>query len=152
MDIKKDLYSYLQTQFLMGLSTHGDEMWPAIVYYIADKDLNLYFISHPDDLHAKNITINPTVTCTIYDSTQVNSGDKIGIQYRGRVKVVNVLEKVKWMVKLWNKLIAGEKGFRPNPKDMLKAGGSRVYKITPQKIKFFNSKLYTGDHSQVIKY
>jgi len=152
MGTKEELYSYLQSQILMGLSTNGNSMWPAIVYFIADENLNLYFISHPRDEHAQNIEKNSTVTCTIFDSSQPNAGDKIGVQYRGSASVVNVIDKVKWMVKLWNKLIAGEKGYRPKAQDLLKVGESRVYKITPQKIKFFNSKLYAGNHSRIIEF
>jgi len=139
---KQEIYEYLQTQKLMGLATFGDIPWPAIVYYVVDKELNLYFISGPEDQHCKNILKNNKVACTIYDSAQPNSKPKIGIQYSGVVEVLNDLEKVKWMVKLWNKIIAGKDGFRPKPEDLLKMGDARVYKISPIRIKFYNSLKY----------
>jgi len=141
-DLKFQIYNYLQTQKLMGISTFREMPWPAIVYYIVDEDLNLYFISHPDDEHCKNIEKNNKVACTIFDSNQENSKPKVGIQYSGEVEVLSNLEKVKWMVTLWKKLIAGKDGYRPEAEDLLKVGSSRVYKVSPKKIKFYNSKDY----------
>lgn len=151
MNLQSEIYAYLQTQKLMALSTVGDEPWPAIVYYISDEELNLYFISHPDDIHSRNIAENNVVTGTIYDSSQNNAETKIGIQLRGQAEVVNTFDKVKWMVKLWNNIIAKENGFRPDPKDLLSAGKSRVYRVTPEKIKFYNEALFPEQKQQVLE-
>ena len=147
MDLKLIIYNYLQTQQLMSLTTLGTNPWPAIVYFIADQDLNLYFISHPHDLHCRNLEKEPRVGIAIYSSEQPNSGDKIGVQFSGSVKVVNNLEKVKWMLDLWKKLIAG-----PQPGDLLEVGGSRVYKVLPEKIKFFNTKLFPKNNFQILEF
>lgn len=97
MKIKEEIYNYLQTQQLMALATFGEEYpWPAIVYFIADEDLNLYFISHPDDQHSKNIEHNNHVAVAIFNSNQPNFDDKIGVQYFGTVKTVKNLKKVTW--------------------------------------------------------
>ena len=124
----------------MSVSTFGELPWSAIAYYIVDENLDIYFISGPEDLHIQNLENCNKVTCTIYDSTQINGGKKIGIQYSGECHEVRDMTSIKWMVKLWIKLIAGEKGYKPKPEDMLDAGGARVYKITPKKIKFYNSR------------
>ena len=152
MDLKQEIYKYLTTQQLMSLATLGNYPWPAIVYFIADTDLNLYFISHPDDLHCQNILQDNRVAITIFESNQPNSKDKIGIQYSGQVEVVNILEKVKWMVKLWNKLIAGKNGFRPRPQDLLKVGASRVYRVKPVRIKFFNQALFPQNDFKLMEF
>ncbi|MCK9369006.1 pyridoxamine 5'-phosphate oxidase family protein [Candidatus Dojkabacteria bacterium] len=139
-EIKEQIYKYLQTQILMSISTFGEYPWPAIVYYVVDKDLNLYFISGPGDQHCKNIKENNKVSCAIYNSSQVNEGSKVGIQYSGEVSEVNDLLQVKWMVKLWLKLISGKNGYKPKAEDLLNAKDARVYKVAPKKIKFYNSR------------
>lgn len=148
--LKRQIFNYLKIQKLMTISTFGNEPWPAIVYFLHDQDLNLYFVSHPDDYHSKNIEINPKVACTIYDSTQPNWAQKKGIQLNGTVEVVNNLAKVTQMVKLWNKIIAKEEGVRFKPEQLLKAGSSRVYKVKPHMIKFFNEELYPDDKGNVL--
>lgn len=143
MDTKQEIYNYLQTQILMGLSTFGDSNslpWPAIVYFIVDEDLNLYFISSKKAKHCQNIYENPKVTCTVFDSSQKNAGGKIGIQYSGQAEEVNSKEKVEWMIERWNHHIAGKDGWRPAPTELLGEGTSRVYQVAPVKIKFFNTK------------
>lgn len=147
-DLQKNIFDYLQTQKLMSITSVGEHPWPAIVYFIANEDLELYFLSHPDDLHCQQIKNNPQVACAIYDSTQPNAAIKVGLQYYGEAEVVNVLEKVKWMIGLWNKIIAGEKGTKFNPTDLLAAGKSRIYRIKPKKIKFFNQELFPEEGSK----
>lgn len=56
------------------------------------------------------------------------------------------------MIKLWNKSIAGSKGKKFDPKDFLQAGRSRVYKISPKKVKFFNTVLFPDEKSAILKF
>lgn len=135
----------------MGISTFDKTPWPAIVYFIPDEDLNLQFVSHPDDKHSKNLETNPDITCTIYDSSQLNKDEKLGLQYLGSTTIVKKLNKLKILVKFWNKHIAGEHGVRFDPKTFLRAGSSRIYKITPKKIKFFNTRDYTDNDFKIYK-
>ena len=77
--IEKQIYKYLQTQILMSVSTSGKDIpWPAIVHFLTDEDLNLYFISNPKSQHCLNIEANPRTAIAIYDSTQSVGGEKIG--------------------------------------------------------------------------
>ena len=57
------------------------------------------------------------------------------------------------MFKMWNKLISGEKGEKlTNPKQFIDAGTSSVYKITPKRIKFVNTKLWPKDQAQLVEF
>ena len=89
---------------------------------------------------------------TIFDSSQANEGEKIGIQFSGNASEIKSIDKVRWMVNLWKKLISGEKGYRPEPQDLLKIGNSRVYKVAPKRIKFYNSKAFPKDKFKVVDF
>lgn len=134
---KKYLLDYLKDQILMSLgTTDGANLWSASVYFLADKDLNIYFMSGEHTVHVKNITEDSKVSLTIADSHQKPSGEKIGFQARGICEKVNdeswpkVLEK-------WNLKFSD----RPASPEDMKERGSSFFKIKLSKIKFFNTNL-----------
>lgn len=135
----------------MTIATFGETPWPAIVYYLHDEDLNLYYVSHPEDIHTKNIMMNPYVACAIYDSSQPNSMEKKGIQLNGTVQVIGDISRINWMVKLWNKVIAGEEGVKFDPQKLNQMENSRVYRVKPKMIKFFNESLFPENNNRVLK-
>ncbi|MFQ5492632.1 MAG: hypothetical protein ACE5DX_00515 [Candidatus Dojkabacteria bacterium] len=151
MDLKKLIDDYLGTQRLMAFATYGDYPWIANLYYVHDKDLNLYFLSKPTREHCEALEVNDLVSAAIADSSQPIHKSQKGIQLNGTSKSINSISKLKWMFEMWNKLVAGEKGERlSNPKQFLEAGRSKVYKITPKRIKFFNTELWPEKQTQVL--
>jgi hypothetical protein len=67
----------------LTLSTaNGDQPWGAAVQYVADEDLNLYFVSLPDSRHMSHIMANPSVAVTIFDSRQPPFTSR-GVQIEG---------------------------------------------------------------------
>lgn len=139
---KRILQNYLNSERLMTIATQGEHIWVATVYYISDNDLNLYFISPPDSEHVKHIKSNSEVACAIANSNQGAGKLKIGLQLYGNASEEKGLDTIKWMLKMYNKL-------HPTTKDALNFRNfqsrimtSRVYKITPKKIKFFNQELF----------
>lgn len=131
----------------MTLATHGEHLWAATVFYVSDDDLNLYFISPPDAEHVEQINVNSEVACAIADSHQKAGEPKLGLQLYGHASEEKGLETLKWMFKMYNKL-------HPTTKEKLnfdnfqsKVMTSRVFKVTPKKIKFFNQELF-GDEEE----
>ncbi len=61
--------------------------WAAPVFFAYDDKFNLYFISAVDSKHAENISRNPYVAVSIFDSTQP-IGMSDGVQIEGRTSVV----------------------------------------------------------------
>lgn len=152
MDLKKQIDNYLKTQRLMSVATYGDYPWIANVYFIHDKDLNLYFLSKHWREHCVAIEKNPKVAVAIVDSHQLIYKPQIGIQLYGTAKSVSAISKLEWMFKIWNKLIAGSKGEKlADPKKFMDAGVSKVYKITPKRIKFFNTNLWSKEQFKVLE-
>lgn len=145
---KKRLLEFLKSQRLMSLATNGEELSACTVYYAVDDELNLYFVSPEETEHVQNIKKNNQVAVTVADSRQKNSDDKVGLQIKGSASEVSGIETLKVAVKIWNVANPGAESVINfnNIKD--KVINSRLYKITPQRIKFFNEALYGDEESE----
>jgi len=146
---KKLLKEFLDAQRLMAVATQGKNLWIANVYYLVDNDLNLYFISPADSEHSLQIKKNQNVACAIADSNQQAGDKKIGIQLSGTASEESGLATVKWMLKMYNKLHPSTKEKLNYKNWQTKAMTSRVYKIVPTKIKFFNQELYGKEEEKI---
>lgn len=79
-------------RYLVLATTDGGEPWVAPIEYMRDEDLNLYFLSPRDSLHARHIEANPVVAVAIFDRKQPAeySADASvtlrGVQIRGRAE------------------------------------------------------------------
>lgn len=153
MNLKKEIDDYLKTQRLMSVATYDKTPWIANVYYVHDKDLNLYFLSKNWREHCLAIEKNDNVAVAIADSSQPIYKPQKGLQIWGKAKSVNIISNLEWMFKMWNKLISGSQGEKlSDPKKFLDAGLSRVYKITPKRIKFFNTELWPKEQFKVLEF
>jgi len=139
---KQKLLEYLKEHKFMSVATHDEHLWAAWVYYVIDDEFNLYFVSAPDTDHCKNIIKNGEIACAIADSHQNVTDKKIGAQMYGTSYRLKDITQIKWMLKLWNKINPGFEKI-VNLKNMQnKVINSRVFKVIPKKIKWFNEELY----------
>ncbi len=138
MTLKKEhVLAFLSKHKLMAVATYGDFPWIASVYYAFDTDLNLYFLSGPDTLHAKQITQNPQVAVAIADSNQGINEPKQGLQISGLAEQVTGTNKIKYALKLWKTNLRVV-----NPQLTYQAVKSSMFQITPKRIKLFDHKLF----------
>lgn len=141
MNIPNELTNYLKSQKLMSVATYDERPWIAVVFYVMDDDLNFYFISDPETKHAKYIGHNPQTAVAIYDSAQVVTDKKVGVQMHGRAEIVSGLSQIEWFFKMWQKLNPGIEVLT-YPNYINKVLSSMVYKFVPHEIQFFNEALY----------
>jgi len=151
MDIKKELFEYLSTQQIMSLATYGHHVRLCTVYFSADKDLNLYFISNAETEHCKNISINPEVACSIADSRQAMSVKKIGVQITGKAVEPSGLEKIGAALAFWSKENFDIGVDVSLERIKRRAIECKAYKITPMEIKFFNEELFGPEGYDIIR-
>ena len=152
MDLKDEINEYLKTQRLMAVATYGKSPWIASVYYVHDNDLNIYFLSKRWREHCQSIESDNRVTVAVADSHQPIYKPQKGLQISGTAQSVNIVSRLEWMFKMWNKLITGNEGEKlSEPRKFLDAGLSKVYKITPHRIKFFNTELYPKKQFKVLE-
>lgn len=149
---KQKLLKYLKSRRLMVLATYSEKPWICTVFYVIDDKFNLYFLSKPHRRHCKDIVLNNSVSCAVADSNQKVIDKKIGVQIQGIANKVGNIEKIKWMLKLWNKLNPGFESTINLKNIKEKAIESRIYKIEPREIKFFNEELYGMEGSEVFKF
>ncbi|MCG2692080.1 pyridoxamine 5'-phosphate oxidase family protein [Microgenomates group bacterium] len=149
---KDALLKYLKSQNLMSLATCGPDMWISTVYYVVDEKFNLYFISEATANHCQAFKKNVEVSCAIADSRQPVTAKKIGVQIRGKASQVNSLQKMKWMLAMWNKVNPGFEAIINLKNIQKRVIKSKVYKIQPQAIKFFNEELYGEEGFLMFKF
>ncbi len=142
---KNMLREYLKNNRLMTLATSDDKPWVSTVYYVCDKDLNLFFITSPETDHGKMIKKNNNVACNIVDSTQAVVDKKVGMQIQGHTEMVTALNAVKKMLLVWHNANPGKEKILSLKNMMNKVVDARVYKIIPTKIRFFNEELYKDE-------
>lgn len=146
--IKEDIFKFIKTNGIMTLGTYSSKgPWLCTVYYGVDEVMNLYIVTDPRTAHAKNIVLNSKVAFNIFDSHQKIINPKKGVQGFGKAEMVKGLSANLKALLLWHKQNPGiEKSI--TIKDILKKiTNTKIYKITPTFLKFYNDKLYAPEES-----
>lgn len=149
---KHILFKYLNSQNLMNVATCDKHLWVSSVYYVIDRDFNFYFLSEPTTIHCTNISKNQKVACSIADSTQKVTVQKVGVQLHGTAIQLNSFSKMKWMLALWNKLNPGFETIINLKNIQTNKIKSKIYKIKPTIIKFFNEELYGSEGIETFEF
>lgn len=121
----------------MTIATYGEFPWIAAVYYTFDQNLNLYFLSDPSTLHAKQILRNPKVSVAISDSHQDINKDKRGLQLSGIAQQISGITKIKHVLSLWKTNLGVV-----DPTLTYKAVVGSMFKVIPKRIKLFDQQLF----------
>lgn len=139
--LKLELLNYLKSHRLMSLATYGDTPWISWVFYVTDDNFNLYFVSAPDSKHIIDIVNNNNVACGITNTEQDPLGNKIGVQLQGYVEEVTIGTKLKIFFEMWKSVINRNETKLTYENYASKAIYSKVYKVVPTHIKWFNQNL-----------
>ncbi len=148
---KNILFDFLKNHKLMTIATHDEKLWIATVFYVADESLNLYFLTSPKTEHGQHIAKNGMIACNIVDSHQQVTNQKVGLQIEGTAEKVSVLESIKKVLQMWHATNPGKEEKLSFDKIKNKVIKMRVYKVTPNRLKFFNEKLYSEEESKVFE-
>jgi len=144
--IKKDIFDFIKSNGIMTLATQSNKgPWVCTVYYGTDKDMSLYIITDPNSIHGKDFSKNNKIAFNIFDSHQKITKSKKGVQGSGFIEIVRSVVNVSKALYLWRKANPGiEKNI--TVKDILKKiTDTKIYKITPNYLKFFNKVLYSPE-------
>ncbi len=90
-DARALIEQYLREAKLMSIATaSGNRPWVASVWYVHDKDWNLYFISKKSRRHSLELKKNSCVAGTITKLFVIGSGEKVrGLQFEGTARECN---------------------------------------------------------------
>ena len=142
MNTNTALLSYIHSHYLVVLATCSDGPWASSVYYVADDECNIYFLSDPNTRHGKHIEDNKKIAGVITDTEQKATDKKKGIQFEGTVSLVDDETEMLYAVKMWNEKNKGMEKYITMENITKNKIKSKVYKIVPTLIKFFNEELY----------
>ncbi|CAN5122405.1 hypothetical protein BH09PAT3_BH09PAT3_4960 [soil metagenome] len=109
----------------------GGEPWGAAVYYLADADFNIYFVTRHDTLKYHNINQNQQVALTVADSES-----QITVQLSG---IVTAMPVQKYMDIFFDKFAAirpdGDYQWAP-PIDKVHEGNYMPLQLTPTRMQY----------------
>jgi uncharacterized protein YhbP (UPF0306 family) len=81
---------------LCAMATTGEDGEPHVntAFFSFDDDLTLYFLSHPDSSHARNIRRSSALAVAVFDDLQPWGAQQTGLQLFGRAEpATSVLEQ-----------------------------------------------------------
>ncbi|HET9947136.1 MAG TPA: pyridoxamine 5'-phosphate oxidase family protein [Patescibacteria group bacterium] len=136
MDLKALISDYLTTAKIMQIATAKENQpWACTVYFAADNNLNIFWLSTPQRRHSEEIESNEKVAGAIV--VDHAPGDKVhGIQFEGTAKRLTNQEEIDHAVDTYAKKM----GTDAKRVEELKSGkdSHAVYMITPKKIVLFD--------------
>lgn len=141
---------FIKSRYQMVIATSDDHLWTATLYYSTDDDLNIYFLSSPDTIHGRHIAINPSVAVNITDAPQYPTSKKKGVQIYGVAQQVIGKQKIVHALSLWKKTLNIKSEIYSYEGMIKKLISGKMYKITPQKLKFFNEELWQEGEEPMI--
>jgi ribonuclease HI len=138
---------YLALGGVMQLATTADNKpWISTVYYIVDKERNIYWLSLPERRHSREIATQPEVAIAIAVKHDL---PVIGLQAEGTVEVVNDATVIKSIVDSYTKKYDGV-GKDFYDRFMVGVNKHLLYKMTPRKLVLFDEAHFASDPQQVI--
>lgn len=134
---KQMVLDFLSKHNIMQVSTSGNFPWIATVYYTYDNNINIFFLSDPSTLHAKQILKNAKVAVAIADSHQNINKPKQGLQLSGEAYQISGMAKIKHVLNLWKTNLGVV-----DPTLTYKAVVGSMFKIVPKRIKLFDQNVF----------
>jgi ribonuclease HI len=132
---------------VMQMATSKDNTpWISTVYFVADADRNIYWLSIPERRHSQEIIANPQVAIAIAVKQDI---PVIGIQASGTVEIVNDGTVVKEILTAYVKKYDGAgQGFHHR----FVAGKNKhqLYKLTPEALVLFDEVHFKENPAQKI--
>jgi len=135
MEVAELIKKYLRQARMMQVATVDDgQPWVCTVYFVADGQQNLYWLSTPARRHSQEIVKNHKVAVTI--PVKFDTQPVIGIQAAGVAEMVKDADTVKKVMEVYVKKYGNGKDFYNN----FVAGKNEhtLYKFTPTSYALFD--------------
>jgi len=135
-DLKRLIHNYLKEARLMQLATSIDNQpWVCSVWFAADEDLNIYWISSTTRRHSKEVMKNKKVAAAIALSQTPDDAPR-GLQLQGEAELLTSEKDVKKAISLFANRIFS----RAKIKEFInhKEKPHRFYRIKPTQFVLFD--------------
>ena len=130
--------AFLKSPSTLSLATTAGDGTPHVtpLFYFADDDLRLYWLSSASSQHSRNLKRNPLAAVSIYSPTEQWKEIR-GVQMRGAVTVVTARSMRREIVEAYCARFHLEPLFRPA------IARSRLYSFQPEWVRYLdNSKRF----------
>jgi len=138
IQVSEECTNFLRLHNIGVLSTISREgsISGATVYYLVDKDNNIYILSKSDTNKARNILSSNQASFTIYDEKKLQT-----VQLNGTVEIETNQEIMNFVYDELSKPRSYEEGIKYPPVTKIHEGMFIIIKITPSKIKYLDFNL-----------
>lgn len=153
MNIDQDLAKFIQSQRLMVIATTNEnaQPWVCNVYFSSDNDLNFYIISPASNNHSKHIAARPEVAFSVAWYDEHNLGNRKAVQGTGRMELIKGIPENIAALKIHHEKYPQWRDIITWDNIVKKVIESKVYKLTPSYIKFWNDELYGEEGTKEFK-
>lgn len=141
--------AFLRSQQVLSIATaDASGPWIANVYFVCDENGAVYFISPDSAKHSTMILLDPNVAFSAVWFDPTNHSNRKSIQGLGECMVVSDVNEIAAAVGMHNKEFP-EFSSRITP-EWIKTNeyGSKVWKIKPHFIKYWDDELYGEEESK----
>lgn len=138
--INQSIAEILKSNVLFSMASIKDkkESWINTAYFAYSNKLIFYFLTPPTTQHSKNIKHNDSVALSVFDTHQVVTGKKRGLQIFGTCHRATGKE-IGEGIQVYGKRFTGFRERIHTPDDFEKFKmESRIYVIVPHAIKIFD--------------
>ena len=145
MKVEKLIHKYLSQADMMQVATaDSGQPWICTVYFVADEDANLYWISTPSRRHSQEIAKNSKVAAAI--PIKYVGHPVVGLQAEGEADLVADQGQIKKAMRLYtDKFKIGEDFYN----DFLAGKNShKLYRIKPRVIVLFDEENFADNSRQ----
>ena len=142
-EIKEHIRVFLAFHGILSLAvSQDDQPWISTGYYGMDEQMQLYVVTDPQSEHGKIYVANSHVAFAVFDSHQKITEPKYGVQGKGIIELIQDVPGMTMALECWHKANPGVEEHITVAMMQDDANGTKIYKITPTYLKFFNKELY----------
>ncbi len=143
-DEKKSLLQFLTDNNCLVLATIDEENnpWVSNIYYAVDNDFNLIFFTPPHTKHSTHILSNSSVAFGLNWYNKDNLKDRIGIQGTGIYEKVSDPILISRFLNTYHTKYPNSRESLTEENMLMNKIASRLFRIKPKYIKYWNDKLF----------
>lgn len=144
--LRSQIENYLNTAKVLQLATSNNDVpWVCSVYYVTDKNLNIYWLSYPSRRHSQNILANrnTAVSITVKEDLPV-----VGLQAEGLASEVNNMATIAKIMPKYIKKYGAGKDFMANAAKGINK--HKMYCFKPKTYTLFDENNYGNNNPQIL--
>jgi len=140
-DVRASLFRMLKENVLCSVATvtSGPQPYVSTAYFSYSNDLELYFLSHPESQHCRNLDINPSMAMTVFSSSQTWGGLDHGLQFFGTCEVAQGAHATKAR-NSYKKRFPAYASWRKSLRQDDPGKSYRLYRFVPTRVKVLDEQ------------